>query len=137
MATETDTSSLKNTNMKKTAAEVAVLCLLTAAAGALIAYIAGYVDFAVATAVTAPIGLIGLGLLAKDVYDVFKDGYVGKIVLKFIFRLACFAVLLYVLLVRIKLNPLGAALGITLPLFCMMAVVLHHARKEGRESIEE
>jgi hypothetical protein len=45
-------------------------------------------------------------------------------VFKFIFRLACFAILLYLVLVKFHLSPWGAVVGLTMPVFIMAAVVL-------------
>ena len=96
--------------------------------GLAVLFASGWRD-ALSLIINVPFGYFALLFLARDVQKIFLEQQGKFFILKFIFRLACFAVLLYVLLVRIKLNPLGVALGITLPVFAMMAVVFAQALK--------
>ena len=112
-------------------------CILAVTASlllALIFFVAGYSGFSLSLLVNIPIGIVALIFLVKDVQNAFQMQTLKIIQLKFIFRLACFAILLYLILVRLKLNPFGAALGFTLPIFSAMAVFFRIAKNETKDT---
>jgi hypothetical protein len=110
--------------------------------------VTAYAAFAVATAVSLAVSLFGypsltaaifsamlvggsaLFFLAKDIEKIFCGKGNKFFQIKYIFRLACFAVLLYLLLVRFRLNPFGVVAGLMLPMFCMAAVLFYISHKE-------
>ncbi len=121
-----------NFDIKRHMAVTAVFSLLVAAVVSLAVYIAGYPSFPPALFAAAIIGIVSLFFLAKDVERFLSEGKEIFFQARFIFRLACFAILLYLLLVRFKLNPLGVVAGLTLPTLCMAAVLFYAALREQR-----
>ena len=79
---------------------------------------------AIALLINVPFGYAALLFLAKDVEKIFLEHQGKFFILKFIFRLACFAILLYLMLVLFRFNPLIVITGLMLPLLMMMVVFI-------------
>jgi len=108
----------------------AVTAVTAAVIISLAMYFAGYYVFLPALFGAVCVGGAGLYLLAKDIERiVFSEKRIFFHV-KFFFRLACFAILLYLLLVRFKLNPLGVVTGLALPTLCMAMVLFFVAHRK-------
>ncbi|MDR2869642.1 MAG: ATP synthase subunit I [Deferribacteraceae bacterium] len=116
-----------NSILKQSALLTAILALTIA----LVAFLAGQAQFSLSLLVNAAFGLVALLLLVNDIRNAFQTQALRAMQFKFIFRLACFAILIYFVLVRLHMNPFGVALGLTLPVFAMMAVIFRLVRKEA------
>lgn len=115
-----------NSILKQSAVCTAVLAALIA----LVAFVAGYGRFGISLLANALLGFIALLLLVNDIRNAFQMWALRAIQFKFIFRLACFAILIYLMLVRLNMNPFGVAFGLTLPVFVLMFVFFRLAKKE-------
>ncbi len=103
--------------------KLAILTLLiTAVTGAVIFFIFSP-HTALSLIINVPFGYLGLFLLAKDVQKIFLGLNHNFSILRFIFRLACFAFLLYLMLVLLHLNPIAVIAGLMLPLIALIMLL--------------
>jgi hypothetical protein len=108
---------------KAVLATTLVLFAIACALGAVF----GGSHFVLALVCTTPAGLVALYSLAKKLSALFS-GVHTFLALGFIFRLACFAILLYLVLVRFQLSPIGAITGLMLPILAFALVLLYMLR---------
>ena len=102
---------------------LAILTLLIAAIiGGVLFFTLGP-HIALSLIINVPFGYLGLFFLAKDVQNIFLGLNHSIPTFRFIFRLACFAFLLYLMLVQLRLNPIAVVAGLMLPLFAMLILV--------------
>jgi hypothetical protein len=106
--------------LRRVAIVVAALTVGVCAVSAVL----GYYKFALAVLITSPAGFAALFFLAVDVRRIMLEGRAGFFLFRFIFRLACFAILLYLVLVKFKLSAFGSVVGLSLAIFSMIVVLL-------------
>ena len=123
---------LMDLSIRKLLIATVVAALLSASVVSLIAFFAGYPSFPPALFAAVIIGSVALYLLAKDVEMLLQKKGSIFFAARLIFRLACFAILLYLLLVKFRLNLLGVIVGLTLPTVCMSVVLLYTAYRRWR-----
>jgi hypothetical protein len=113
---------------------VAMIVVAITAAISLTATLIGEYRLALAIIITAPAGYIALYFLAGDLRHTILEG--GSIIfgVRFIFRLACFAILLYLVLVKFKLSVVGSLVGLSMSVFVMTAVVLANLLRDMKEN---
>jgi hypothetical protein len=103
----------------------AVVAVLVAA----VAFLLGYGYFALSFLLNASCGILSMLLLVRDVQAaIYGNAKINQ--MKFIFRLACFAILLYLVLVRLQMNPFAVVFGLMLPIFAMLVVFWRIVRRE-------
>ena len=128
----TDSRFFVNLNINKLLLMTTAVAFTAAALISAAAYLAAHPSLPPALFAAMTAGIVALYFLAKDVEKIVSEGVKKNFQLRFIFRLACFAILLYLLLVRFKLNPLGVVIGLPLPTLSMAAVLLYTTLRKQR-----
>ncbi|GAB7140508.1 hypothetical protein RsTz2092_04570 [Deferribacterales bacterium RsTz2092] len=123
--------TLKPMNTKKIIKLIAMSSIVTIVATVIIYIVAGNRQ-AISLLISAPFGIGALALSARHITRAVEENRLKVFLLHYVFRLACFSILLYVLLVVLHLGPLACALGLTLPVFVMMIMMLLDLNKPDR-----